>query len=76
MSKILIGILAGVIMTVPVTALAASNHAKKIMHFDTENGSVSVFDDAGNKCYVASRDKSFANQWGSASVSISCVRMK
>lgn len=72
MRNLLLGLIAGIILAVPATAVAAVKinglpDANEIYQFDNGSGRIEVFDDQGNKCYVARRG-------GTATeVAISCL---
>lgn len=78
MKKLILGIVIGIVVSVPVAAIAKmielpwSNNIYNIS--DVEHGvsgSVSVFDDGDNKCYIVRQN--FDTSIG-ATVNISCVK--
>lgn len=76
MRKLIVGILVGLIIGIPATAVAASYQlpwAKNIYRVgsvEPGTATVSVFDDANNKCYVLSDRAPYDKP---VPVAISCV---
>lgn len=74
MKKLIVGIVVGVLISVPVSVAASQFNetpwAKSIYKFDKQEQTVHVFDDADNKCYIAT------GRWLShtQSTAISCVK--
>lgn len=81
MKKIILGFAVGLLIAFPASTIAANYElpwTKNIYNISDQDkgkhsGSVSVFDDGDNKCYVA-RATGGSSQGGPDSISISCVR--
>lgn len=80
MRKMFIGVVIGILVTIPASALAANyelrwtNNIYNISDVDNGHysGTVSVFDDQGNKCYVArATGGTSSNQ--ADNIAISCI---
>ena len=75
MSKLIVGILIGVFLAIPTTVVAdyivhSLPNVHTIYTIKQDEGTVSVFDDSGNKCYVTKQ-----GVYGGTNTAISCVRM-
>ncbi len=76
MKKIIIGVLIGVALSIPAAAFALKGVNSIYDMGSQPDNSVSVFDDAGNKCYVAKGRVTESRAFAGYGYSISCVGKK
>lgn len=76
MKKLILGFLAGIIIATPVSVVAARviefPYTNTIYNISPGKNTISVFDDADNKCYLATSE--LAGYSGGSLTAISCVK--
>lgn len=73
MKNVILGIVIGAVLFIPVGTYAL-NYANTIYRVSAEEGTISVFDDGPNKCYVAVSWDDYKSEGNNRNVSISCLR--